>query len=346
MSEALVSAFTHKRFPVVKVFSFLFAILLFCLLAACFFGAVALPFGDFNVQHELIFFELRLPRALLAALVGANLAFCGTLSQGLFRNALADPSLIGVTAGASLGASLVIVGILQLAPASWHLGLSLSHSGASLVSLGAFFGGLIAVVFVYKLAQQLQPGSVLTMLLVGIALTAFTSAINGLLDFYADSEQLRRMSLWRMGGLQGADYFSVYIAAFVLFILFLAYRFYALPLNAFLLGESEARHLGIEVEKIKKHLIIFIALGTGTAVALAGTIAFIGLIVPHVLRILVGPNHRVLLPASALGGAILLSLADTFSRSIFAPTELPVGLLTALLGAPFFILLLRRGHHA
>ncbi len=301
-------------------------------------GAVNLALTDLKDQHQLIFFELRLPRVLLAALVGANLALCGAISQGLFRNALADPSLIGVTAGASLGASLVIVGFLgfNVLDKQW---LSLP-----LVSFGAFIGGLVTVVLVYQLAMKINSGSVLTMLLVGIAITAFVSALTGLLDFYADSEQLRRMSLWRMGGLHGANYASVLLAAAILILLLCVLPFFAAPLNAMLLGESEARHLGIDIDKLKLHLIAVLALGTGAAVALAGTIAFVGLIVPHLLRLLVGPNHRVLLPASAFGGAILLSLADTFSRTLVAPTELPVGLLTALLGAPFFIFLLRKNY--
>lgn len=288
-----------------------------------------------GTQDKLIFFELRLPRVLLALVIGANLALCGAVSQGLFRNPLADPSLIGVTAGASLGASIAIF-------------FSLAFSGALLflpvISVAAFVGGLIAVLLVYQLATRTAYTSVSTMLLCGIAVTAFASAISGLLDFYADNEALRRMSLWRMGGLEGATYQSVGLAAFVLFILIFCLQKKAVALDALLLGESEARHLGIDVKAVKQLLIILIALGTGTAVALAGTIAFVGLIIPHILRLLLGPSHRLLLPASAFGGAILLSLADTFSRTVVAPTELPVGLLTALLGAPFFIILLRQRH--
>lgn len=318
-----------------NLFTALIVLLVLVAWAAIYFGAVKLPFFEMSAQHRLIFFELRLPRVLLAMLIGANLALCGAVSQGLFRNALADPSLIGVTAGASLGASLVIVGAISVSALSAKL---------PVVALGAFAGGLLAVALVYQLAARLNQNSVLTMLLVGIAVTAFASAVTGMLDFYADSEQLRRMSLWRMGGLQAADYAGVIVAVLVLVVVFIATQLCASSLDAMLLGESEARHLGINVKKLKRYLIVLIALGTGTAVALAGTIAFVGLIVPHMLRLLVGPSHKLLLPASALGGAILLSLADTCARSVFAPTELPVGLLTALLGAPFFVLLLRQNY--
>lgn len=304
-------------------------------LGGLYFGAIQLQFFQMNTQQQLIFYELRLPRVLLSLLLGANLAFCGAISQGLFRNALADPSLIGVTAGASLGAGLVIVGAISLNALTLEL---------PMVAIGAFCGGLVTVILVYQLATRLNNGSVLMMLLVGIAVTAFASAVTGLLDFYADSEQLRRLSLWRMGGLQAADYSAVVLSAIVLMLLFGCGFFYARTLDALLLGESEARHLGVDVDKVKLHLIVLIALGTGTAVAIAGTIAFVGLIVPHMLRVFVGPGHRLLLPASAMGGGILLSIADTCSRAVLAPTELPVGLLTALLGAPFFVLLLRQNY--
>lgn len=310
-------------------------LLVLATLGGLYFGAIQLQFFQMNAQQQLIFYELRLPRVLLSLLLGANLAFCGAISQGLFRNALVDPSLIGVTAGASLGASLVIVGAISLNTLILKL---------PVVAIGAFCGGLLTVILVYQLATRLNSGSVLMMLLVGIAVTAFASAVTGLLDFYADSEQLRRLSLWRMGGLQAADYSAVGLAAVVLMFLFGYGFFYARTLDALLLGESEARHLGIDVDKVKLHLIVLIAFGTGTAVALGGTIAFVGLIVPHMLRVFVGPGHRLLLPASAMGGGILLSVADTCSRTVLAPTELPVGLLTALLGAPFFVLLLRQNY--
>lgn len=279
--------------------------------------------------------SIRLPRALLAACVGANLAICGAILQGLFRNPLADPSLIGVTAGASVGASLMIV-----FGASWNM-VDGGFAGMSLVSIGAFVGGLAAVWLVYRTATNVNGTSVATMLLVGIAVSALSASVTGLLEYFADNEMLRRMSLWRMGGLDGANIFRVLLAAIIVLVQLLAIPTFARALNTFLLGESQARHLGINVARLKTRLILLVAAGIGIAVAMAGSIAFVGLVVPHMVRLWVGPDHRALLPLSMLGGAVLLLLADTLSRTVMAPTELPVGLVTALLGAPFFISLLR-----
>lgn len=292
--------------------------------------------GDAAGQAAIIVGEIRLPRTLLAAVVGAILAASGAAMQGLFRNPLADPSLIGVTAGASLGASIMIV-----LSGSAVMG----YTGLTLVSLGAFVGGLLAVLLVYRLATSPNGTSVATMLLAGIAITALAGGIGNLLEFLADNEMLRRISLWRMGGLDGADYPRLLIGAVVGVTLITVLPRFAVALNALLLGESEARHLGINVSRVKLGLILSVAVGVGTAVALAGTIAFVGLIVPHMVRMLTGPDHRRLLPASALAGAGLLVLADTAARLALAPTELPVGIVTALIGVPFFISLLRRRHH-
>ncbi len=287
-------------------------------------------------QSSLIVGQIRLPRVLLAAVTGAVLAMSGAAMQGLFRNPLADPSLIGVTAGASLGAALVILlagDLLQ------------GYTALSLVSAGAFAGGVLAVIFVYRLASGESGTSVATMLLAGIAITALAGALGSLLEFYADNAVLRRISLWKMGGLDGANYPRLLIAIIVGSLVLLVLPRYADTLNALLLGESEARHLGIDVDRAKIALIVWVAVGVGVSVALVGTVAFVGLVVPHVVRMLIGPDHRQLLPASALAGAILLVLADALSRVLIAPAELPVGVITALLGVPFFISLLRQRHH-
>jgi iron complex transport system permease protein len=311
-------------------------------------GAVPLGIGDVmagllqtlggktDSHTALIIGQIRLPRVLLAALVGAVLASSGAAMQGLFRNPLADPSLIGVTAGASLGASIMIV-----ASGSLDSGLT----GLTLVSTGAFIGGLLSVLLVYRLATSANGTSVATMLLAGIAITALAGSLGNLLEFYADSDMLRRISLWRMGGLDGANYARLLIAALVGGAVLIALPGFSTALNALLLGESEARHLGIDVGWVKLGLIICVAIGVGTAVALAGTIAFVGLIVPHMVRMITGPDHRTLLPAAALAGACLLVLADTAARLVLAPTELPVGVVTALIGVPFFVSLLRKRHH-
>lgn len=328
--------------PARSLFVALFVLLPLSLLLALALGAVpispadvidALLGADSQVTSQLIVNQIRLPRALLAACVGALLGISGATAQGLFRNPLADPSLIGVTAGAMAGGSLAIV--LGGSALSGYWGLSL-------VSVGAFTGGVVAVLFVYRLATGPMGTSVATMLLAGIAITALAGSLNSFLEFIADSEMLRRISLWKMGGLEGADSLHVAIAFVVTATVILILPRYATALNALLLGESEARHLGIDVDRVKYRLIGLVALAVGVSVALAGSIAFVGLVVPHILRLLAGPNHRHLLPASALAGAILLLLADTFARVVIAPTELPVGMVTALLGAPFFIVLLRR----
>lgn len=317
-----------------------------CLVFALLFGATSLSindvtqalFGQSNAQSSnLIINQIRLPRALLAALVGALLGICGAATQGLFRNPLADPSLIGVTAGASAGAALIIF-------LSGNSATLDGLAGISFISIGAFIGGGLTVLLVYKLATSQQGTSVATMLLAGIAITAVAGGLTGLIEFFANNETLRRISLWRMGGLDGANYQRVIIAAVVGTIIFSLLPRFSTTLNALLLGESEARHLGIEVQKSKICVIVLVAAGVGITVALAGSIAFVGLVVPHIIRLLIGPDHRYLLPISAIAGAILLLLADTLARTVFAPIELPVGLVTALLGAPFFISLLRHRH--
>lgn len=314
------------------------------LLAAIMLGAVELSasgvlgalfgVGPDEGQLALIVQHIRLPRAVLTALVGALLAICGAAMQGLFRNPLADPSLIGVTAGASAGASLMIV----------FGGALAGFAGLSLVSVGAFAGGVVAVALVYRLATGPTGTSVATMLLAGIAITALAGSLSSLLEFYASNEMLRRISLWRMGGLDGANWVRVAIITTISVVVLAVLPTQARALNALLLGESEARHLGVAVDKVKRRLVLLAAAGVGVSVAVAGAIAFVGLVVPHIVRMIIGPDHRWLLPASALAGAVLLLWADTLARIVVAPTELPVGLLTALLGAPFFISLLRHRH--
>ncbi|MCO1336153.1 iron ABC transporter permease [Microbulbifer sp. OS29] len=281
---------------------------------------------------------IRLPRALLAAGVGAVLAVCGAMLQGLFRNPLADPSLIGVTAGASFGACLAIL-----------LGAEVAEIFGSLpmVSMAAFCGGLLAVALVYKVAKSVNGTSVATMLLMGIAVAAFSGSLIGLMEYFADNDTLRRISLWLMGGLDAASYPHAFLIFAVLCGLLASMPRFGLSLNVLLLGESQARHLGVDVERVKTTLIVLVAAGVGTSVAVAGSIAFVGLVIPHMVRLWVGPDHRQLLPLSALAGASLLLVSDTLARTIIAPVELPVGLITALIGVPFFVSLLHksRGSH-
>ena len=281
----------------------------------------------------LVVNQIRLPRVLMAWLVGCCLAVAGAAMQGLFRNPLADPSIIGVTSGASLGASIAIVFVS---------GSAAAFAGLSALVLGAFVGGVLSVLLVYRLSTSANGASVATMLLVGIAITALAGAMNSGLAYFADNEMLRRISLWNMGALDVADRSRLLFALLVTLPASLCLLRYHRQLDALLLGESEARHLGVDVSRLKKILVLLVALAVGSSVALAGVISFVGLIVPHILRMVVGPSHRFLLPTTAVAGGILLVLADTLARVVVAPAEIPVGVITALLGAPFFLLLLLR----
>lgn len=258
--------------------------------------------------------------------------------QGLFRNPLADPSLIGVSSGASAGAGFVIVfGGIWLQSSSFF--------GLTLIAFGATLGGALSVLLVYRLSTSAAGTSVPTMLLVGIAISALAGALNGIFSFLADNEMLRRMSLWQMGSLDAANWHRVGIAGFAVMFLMSCLPKHSQALNALLLGESEARHLGINVERVKQRIILFTAIGVGISVAVAGMISFVGLVVPHIVRMIIGPDHRHLIPCSAIFGGILLVIADSFARVIVAPAELPTGILTALLGVPFFFWLLIKNQH-
>jgi iron complex transport system permease protein len=284
-------------------------------------------------QTDTILFDIRLPRILLAIFVGAVLASTGAVMQGLFRNPLADPSLIGVSSGASVGASLMIVTAGSFIQSGALVGLSL-------VAVGAFVGGFAATLLVYRLATSGIGTSVTTMLLAGIAIGALAGALNSLLSYFSDNDMLRQISLWQMGNLSGASWLKVSIMGAVAIFLMVLFPRESKALNALLLGESEARHLGIDVQRVKRRLIILTALGVGVSVALAGLVGFVGLIMPHIVRLAIGPDHRWLVPGSALAGATLLVIADSLARIVVIPAELPTGILTALLGAPFFVALL------
>jgi len=286
-------------------------------------------------QAELILAQIRLPRTLLGCAVGAVLALCGVAMQGLFRNPLADPGLVGVSSGAALGAAIAIVGstfVPALVP-GWE---------PYVLSVFAFVGGLVVTLLVYRLGRRNGQTHVATMLLAGIALTALAGAVVGLFTYLADDRTLRSLTFWDLGSLNGASYARLWPLLLITVAVALWLPRRAKALNALLLGESEARHLGFDVERVKRELVICTALGVGAAVAAAGLIGFVGLVVPHLMRLLVGPDHRLLLPASALAGASLLLLADVAARLVIAPAELPIGIVTALLGAPFFLYLLLR----
>jgi iron complex transport system permease protein len=293
----------------------------------------------FTAEQEATLIQIRLPRVLTGLLVGAGLGVSGAAMQGLFRNPLADPSLVGISSGAALAATAtVIVGdavsvnLFNLPPA-----IQLFAFPAA-----SFVGALVTSLLVYRLATIAGQTVVATLLLAGIAINALAQAFSGFLTFYATDTQIRSLTFWKLGSLGGATWTSLAaLTPFVLVPVFLFPRL-ARPLNAMLLGESEAGHLGFDVERVKKEIVVLVSLTVGTAVAFTGLIGFVGLVVPHLLRLLMGPDHRRILPGAVLLGAALLVGADLFARTVVAPAELPIGVLTAIIGAPLFLWLLLR----
>jgi len=291
----------------------------------------AVPAG----RDELILFSIRLPRIVMASIVGALLAASGTVMQGLFRNPLADPGLVGVSAGAGLAAAAtIVIGDRAVPDAMTHTPL--------LLSAAAFLGALATTSILYRIATRDGRTSVATMLLAGLALGALAGAGTGLFVFLADDRQLRDITFWMLGSLAGATWPKIAAITPVLILFLLLSAFTSRGLDLLVLGEAEAFHMGLAVERLKRLLIVMVAAAAGAAVAVSGVIGFVGIIVPHLLRLAVGPGHRLLVPASACFGAILLLAADTVARTIAARAELPIGIVTAILGAPFFLFLLLR----
>ncbi len=290
-------------------------------------------------MERVVLFDIRLPRLAMGALVGAALAVSGAVMQGLFRNPLADPGIVGVGAGAGLGAILAIVlgGLLPLSLARLV--------GPHLVPIAAFLGGWVGTLLLYKVATRHGRTSVATMLLAGIALAALAGALSGVLVYIADDSQLRDLTFWGLGSLAGASWAKVLAAGPLVLLALAASLTLGHGLNGLALGEATAAHIGIDVQRMKSVAILTVAGATGAAVAVAGGIGFIGIVVPHLLRLASGPDHRTLLPNAALLGATMLILADVIARVVIAPAELPIGIVTAVLGAPVFlwILLKRRG---
>lgn len=320
----------------------LFALLaLGCALLALVFGALHIPLthvlgalgAPFPVEpfERAAILEIRLPRVVVALLIGAALAQSGAAMQGVFRNPLAEPGLLGVSSGAALAAITVIV--LFSAPA-WVL------------PLATFAGGLAAAAFVARIAQTQGTTRVTTMLLAGLAINAVGGAGIGFLAFIADDLALRSLTFWMFGSLGKAGWTEIALAAPLLLLSLFWIPRHARALDALLLGEAEAGHIGIEVERLKRRLLLLSVLAVAVSVSLAGIIGFVGLIVPHLIRLWAGPGHRLLLPASALAGAALLVLADLCARTLVAPAEMPIGVLTTLVGGPFFLALLVRYRHS
>lgn len=290
---------------------------------------------DFSPYNEetlwSILWSIRLPRVLLSLFVGAALAVAGAGMQGLFRNPLADPSLIGVSAGAAVG-GVFIIGFRD-SIAGW----SLRWLGAFAVPVFAFIGGVATTYLVYQISKVEGKTVVATMLLTGIAINALAAAIIGFILITSNNDELRDFTFWSLGSLSGATWKSLAAVAPFLLIPLSVYPFFWRALNAFLLGEAEAFHLGVDTQRTKGALVFLSAAMVGATVAICGIIGFVGLVIPHIVRICIGPDHRFLIPGSALLGAVLLLGTDLISRLAMAPGELPIGIVTALLGAPFFL---------
>ncbi len=276
-----------------------------------------------------VVWQLRIPRALLGALVGASLAMAGVVLQGLFGNPLADPGIVGVSQGASLGAVAAIV-------------LGAGAFGTWLIPLAAFGGGAGATTLIYLLARPGRNEGTATLLLVGIAIGAACSAAVGFLTYIASESELQSLVFWQMGSLAQSGWADVAAVAPVFVIGLLALWRLATPLDMLALGERQARHIGLDVARTRLLLVVFSALLVGAAVAFAGSIGFVGLVVPHLVRMLAGPGHRWLLPLSGVTGALLIVVADTAARTLDPPSEIPLGLFSAALGAPFFLWLVLR----
>ncbi|MEV6674157.1 iron ABC transporter permease [Streptomyces sp. NPDC051162] len=319
------------------------ALLVLCLLSTSL-GAYDIPVGDVlrSLLHrvglgghpldrvgESVLWNVRLPRVALALLVGASLGCAGALMQGVFGNPLAEPGVIGVSAGAAVGAVASIA-------------LGLTFLGNWTVAACAFAGGLATVLAVYALSRSGGRTEVVTLILTGIAVNAFAGALIGLCVFLADSAQVTQITFWQLGSLAQATWPKVLAVLPCAVAGLAAAPWYARKLDLLALGERPARHLGVDVERLRLVLVLVVALLTAAAVAVAGIITFVGLLVPHLLRMAAGPGHRFLVPGSALGGALVLVTADLAARTAARPAELPLGVLTALLGSPFFFWLLRK----
>lgn len=294
---------------------------------------------DSRSDHmRLVLLDLRLPRTLIAMFVGAALAAGGALVQGLFRNPLADPSLIGVSNGAALAAVATIAFGNSMAAPWMHA------FGVYALPVAAFAGALLSTVVLMLVASRHGTLAIGTLLLAGVALAAMCGALMGLIQFMADDRELRDITLWSLGSLSGASWPK--LVAILPFAILMAVVLPRLTraMNGFLLGEAEAYHLGIDTENTKRVVMLVTAAAVGAAVAVAGIIGFVGLVVPHVVRLLAGSDHRVVLPASMLGGAALTLIADIVARMIVAPAEMPIGIVMAAIGGPVFLhLVVKRG---
>lgn len=280
-------------------------------------------------QGDVTLWAVRFPRVVMAAVAGAALATAGALMQGIFGNPLAEPGVVGVSSGAALAASTVIV-------------FDLAFVGTWTVALFAFVGGLVTTILVYLLSRDGGRTEVVTLVLTGIAVNAVASAGLAFLLFLGDQQAREEIVFWQLGSLNGSRWEQVGVAAPFMVVGLVVAMAMSRRLDLLALGDRAARHVGVDVERLRMGAIVVVALLTAAAVAFCGIIAFVGLVVPHLVRLLAGPGHRLLVPASALGGALLLVVADLGARTLVAYADLPIGMLTSLVGGPFFFWLIRR----
>ncbi len=287
-----------------------------------------------SIEYHIVT-QIRLPRVSMGLLIGAGLAVAGAAMQGVLRNPLVDSSLIGVSAGASLFAALFLLfGASITWWALWFQEFALSIS--------AFLGAILAVILVLKFSKSGNQLSATMLILAGVAMNAIAGALTGLLIYLADDQELRNVTFWTLGSLGGATWDKVALLVPLIGIPIYIISRNAEAVNVLVLGENTANHVGVDVPKIKKKVLIAVTVMVGASVAFAGIIGFVGLVIPHISRFLVGSTFRRVLPLSAVLGAVLLTIADIISRTIAAPTEVPIGVITALMGSPFFLYLLKR----
>lgn len=289
-----------------------------------------LNIGEWSNTEETIIIQIRTPRIFLAMLVGIGLAIVGASMQGLFRNPMAEPYILGMSSGAAVGAALAIV-----------LGVGKVFGGLAIPAL-SFIGATLTIFIVYHIARTDGKIPTETLLLSGIAVGFFLHAVVSFLKIIASDEALRSVVLWLMGSFSQSSWSDIKMVTLPMLLGIAILYLLSRELNLLQFGEETALHLGVEVESIKKILLVAASLVTAVSVAVSGIIGFVGLIIPHLVRLIIGPDHRLLLPASALSGAIFLLLCDTLARTAFQPEELPIGIITAAVGGPYFVYLLRR----
>lgn len=337
----------HKKNNIVT--PVLLTMLLITLLIAIASGAVSISLADMagSIKHLIkgeapanihqgVFLQLRLPRVLLCAITGAILSVSGVLMQGLFRNPIVEPGLVGTSAGAAFGASVVYVLSANFSPELK------AFAGTWLIPVFAFIGGLTATFIVYALAKNAKRVSILSLLLTGIAVNAVGLSGTGFMSYITRDPQARSITFWNLGTFTGASWIQVIITAIVATIIFIISFRYSKKLNTLLLGEEEAAYLGVDVTKLKIQVMVLNTAMVAVATAFVGVISFVGLIVPHIMRLVIGSDNKKLLPTSIISGSILLVWADMGARLLLAPAEIPVGIITSLVGAPVFIILLKR----